>query len=81
MNDNKTAFSKKIALLFKRSEFKFFIFFLGLFILSWPFIILLDSKPASYPFLFYFIVWAALILLLLAASLAGGDDVDDKEDD
>jgi hypothetical protein len=77
---NKKTFFQKINFLFRQNEFKFVIFFAGMFILCWPFIILLNNKTVSYPFRFYFIVWVALILLLFIASLGKGDDIDDLED-
>jgi hypothetical protein len=78
---SKKTFVQRINYLFRQNEFKFVIFFAGVFILCWPFIILVNNKPVSYPYRFYFVVWAALVLLLFIASLGEEDDIEEKEND
>jgi len=77
--DNKRL--KKLLAAQKSVEAKYFIFFFGIFLLSWPFIISIGSKPQSFPFYFYFFVWAVILFLLLLASHAGDKDEDNKEND
>jgi hypothetical protein len=70
---------KRLALLFRRYEFNFFLLIIYLLVLSWPFMAGLNNKSVSFSFVYYFGAWAVLVILLLVSNAIGGDS--DNNDD
>jgi len=69
---------RRIGNLFGRIEFKFFIFFISLLLLSWPFMSTSNSRSFLFYFVYYFSIWLALIIYLILSR--AGEDSENKND-
>jgi hypothetical protein len=70
---NKSA-AKKIISILKRTEIKFLALFIGLFLLSWPYMASLNNQPLTFPFIYYYAVWVVLATLLVLSNIFSKDD-------
>ncbi len=60
---------KRIVISLGRHEFRVFVFFLFILILSWPFAIDKAGQSLYFPFAYFFSAWLLLVVFLLASHL------------
>jgi hypothetical protein len=74
---NKSIFQRIISLL-ERIELKFFVFFLMLLLLTWPFMSVAGDRSFFFYFIYFFSIWLALMVYLILSR--AGEDNENKDD-
>jgi hypothetical protein len=72
---------KKTGLLFGRYEFRLFLFFLSLLMISWPFMTTAEDKSLYFPFFYFFSVWFVLVALSMVLNIGRKGEDNSKKDD
>ncbi|MBI2439031.1 MAG: hypothetical protein HYV45_00265 [Candidatus Moranbacteria bacterium] len=70
-------FCGRIKNLFSALEFRLFIFFLALLVLSGPFMVPSAERTLHFPFVYYFSVWCVLIGIIFGINICKEESDDD----
>ena len=78
---NPEPFSRKFSILMGSIEFRFFVFFLSVLLLSLPFFTPSEGRTLYFPFEYYFLSWIVIVVVIAIMNIFGDDEPEPEDED